>query len=153
MKTMARIRDMNGPIEPNIRSLCDALKGVSGVRTIASCQGHVFPASPPYVMFDAPVAFASALEKRLREDSMVNIPRLRVFWEVKGIFDGCYVLRFYLYSPALAQSARRWFRLELMERRLKADFMVLTTMVLMLSKRWPMECQIDAGDNDNHHTH
>lgn len=150
---MARIRDMNGPIEPNIKPLCDALNGMSGVRTIASCQGHVFPASPPYVMFDAPVAFAAALEKRLREDSMVRAPRLRVFWEIKGIFDGCYVLRFYLYSPVLAQSTGHWFCLNLMEQRLKADFLELTAMVRTLSKRWPMKCQIDAGDNEDHRTH
>ncbi|AVD70434.1 hypothetical protein CAY53_02195 [Desulfobulbus oralis] len=144
---MARIRDMKGCIEPNIRPLCEALNAVAGVRTIASCQGHVCPCSPPYVMFESPLAFAAALEKALREDSMANLPRLRVFWEVKGMFDGTYTLRFYLHSPDLAQSTRHWFRLNLMEQRLKADFRVLTAIILMLSERWPMKRHVNAGDN------
>lgn len=100
-------------------------------------------------MFESPLAFAAALEKALRENSMANSPRLRVFWEVKGMFDGTYALRFYLHSPDLAQSTRHWFRLNLMEQRLKADFRVLTAIILMLSERWPMKHHVNAGDKES----
>ena len=64
-----RIRDMDGPIEPAIKPLCDVLNAIPGVRTHASCQGHVYPCSAPYVMFYGPIEVAAALEKRLREDA------------------------------------------------------------------------------------
>lgn len=89
----------NAPVEPNIRGLVDALNAVPGVRTRASCQGHVFPGSPPYVMFEAPIAFASALERRLREDALSPKPRLPTLWTVEGIFDGEFQLRFFLIAP------------------------------------------------------
>ncbi len=50
-----RIRDMDGPIEPAIKPLCDVLNAVPGVQTIASCQGHICPCSAPYVMFYGPI--------------------------------------------------------------------------------------------------
>ena len=88
----------NTPMEPNIKGLVEVLDTVPGVRTRASCQGHVFPASPPYIMFDAPVDFASVLEKGLREDALSASPVLHTLWAIEGMFDAEYELCFRLYA-------------------------------------------------------
>lgn len=128
---MTRIRDMNGPIEPNIEPLCAALNGVPGVSTRASCQGHVFPASPPYVMFDAPVAFAAALEKQLREDAYSRAPRLQTLWIVEGMFDGEYELCFHLVAPEYREHGR--FCLKFSEKRLGKDFDIISSIIYKIS--------------------
>jgi hypothetical protein len=87
-----------------------------------------------YIMFEAPVDFAAALEKELREDAMYT-GRLRVFWEVRGMFDGDYALRFSLYSPALHELTGHWFSLALLEKRLKADFSVMEEIINNLHDR------------------
>ena len=102
-KMEGRIRDMNGPPESNIKPLCDVLNAVPGVRTHASCQGHIYPCNAPYVMFYGPLEVAAALEKRLREDAHSTRPALSTLWTVEGMFDGAYRMAFSLKPPRYAR--------------------------------------------------
>ena len=88
------------PVEAKMRILVDALNSLPQVETIASCQGHLCPASSPYVMFRAPTDFARALERRLREDFRAVKPLLKAEWTTVGMFDFNLEFYFYLYPAA-----------------------------------------------------
>lgn len=85
-------------IESAVRPLVAALNSISGVRTIASCQGHIFGGSP-YVYFEAPMQVASSIERWLREAAMDDQPQFQTNWIIQGWFNESYEMTFLLHSP------------------------------------------------------
>lgn len=91
---------MDQTIEPKISPLVDALNALPGVRTIASCQGHVTRISRPYVYFHCPPAVAEAMAARLHDLNMQD-DTLSYWWHLTGAFNGEHRLCFSLKAPDL----------------------------------------------------
>ncbi|EPY00246.1 hypothetical protein [Magnetospirillum fulvum] len=91
---------MDQTIEPKIRPLVDALNAIDGVRTIASCQGHVSRISRPYVYFHCPPAVAEAMAARLHDLNMQD-DTLSYWWHLTAAFNTEHRLCFSLEAPDL----------------------------------------------------
>ena len=85
-------------IEPAIKPLVDSLNAISGISTVASCEGH-FYGGAPYVYFNASVQIAASIERLLREAAIKNQPALMTEWSLDGMFNENYELAFCLRSP------------------------------------------------------
>lgn len=121
-------------IEPGIAPLVDAMNANPTVRTLASCQGHFWTGRPPFVAFTAPVAFASMLERMLRDDNYFGPNRLSTLWVVYGGFDAAFNLNFRLHAPLhkLAGPCSSTFK----RAALRSELAALTEIVQLLNGLW-----------------
>ncbi|MGE4278212.1 MAG: hypothetical protein AB7G62_01410 [Magnetospirillum sp.] len=85
-------------IDPKIQPLVDALNGIAGVRTIASCEGHFSRLRRPYVYFHCPPALAESMAARLRDFNKA----LSYWWRLSGEFNEVNRLCFLLEAPRLS---------------------------------------------------
>jgi hypothetical protein len=114
-----------GLIDTRIRQLVAALNVGSLVTTRSSCQGHgcLRMVTPPFVLFQAPQAFASALSLRLEQAASHESGTFSHYWTITGLFD-CGQMR---YRLSLGEKPRgSW---HLVRRRLDADFARLRELV------------------------
>jgi hypothetical protein len=74
------------------------------IRTVASCQGHIY-GKAPYVYFKAPVKIAASIERQLRKVALLDNAVLRTEWIIYALFDTDYTLTFLLHSPELDRGA------------------------------------------------
>ncbi len=109
-------------IDPLVRPLVSALTE-AGLRPVASCQGHWWRLSGPYVLFEAPVALAARLARRLDLAWRTGEPRLHAWWAITGLFAPEGELRFRLHPPAADGAG--WWQL----RKAQRDFGALAQLV------------------------
>ncbi|HFA59562.1 MAG TPA: hypothetical protein ENJ83_02620 [Rhodospirillales bacterium] len=109
-------------IDPLVRPLVSALTE-AGLRPVASCQGHWWRLSGPYVLFEAPVALAARLARRLELAWRTGEPRLHACWSIAGLFTPEGDLRFRLHPPAADGAG--WWQL----RKAQRDFGALAQLV------------------------
>ncbi len=86
-------------IEPKIQPLVEALNRLVGVKTIASCQGHITRIDHPYVYMSCPIEIAEALAARLIE--LWRHQGLHHHWHLTGTFNEIGKLCFVLEAPRL----------------------------------------------------
>lgn len=117
---------MDQPIDPKIRPLVEALNGIDGVRTIASCEGHFGRISDPYVYFHCPPATAESMAARL--DGLNHQGRLFHWWTLIGCFNCEHELCFRLHAPALDHgrgTIRTFVNYVLFRKRIDGDLALL----------------------------
>jgi hypothetical protein len=117
-------------LDPLIAPLVRAMNESGLFRTIASCQGHRWQATGPYVYFHSSIAAAAALQRCLNEDLYSNARRLCYYWEASSQFNPAYELCFRLHSPRLDRVG--WWR----ARRLEGDLITLQSMVAEVTQLW-----------------
>lgn len=94
-RSLARVAAMPLPrmsdeIEAGIRPVCDALNALPGVKTTASCEGHVYGwlpprnVSAPYVCFAAPSRVATLIGRALELAPYCGQPVLCGGWRLEG---------------------------------------------------------------------
>lgn len=99
MTTIKKLDWRLHPVEPRIRPLVDGLNSTGHIKTVASCEGHFWRASDPYVFFQCDTAIAEGLAVTL--SNLRQLARLSYRWTLDGIFDDQSGLRFRLSCPAL----------------------------------------------------
>lgn len=115
-------------IEPAVKPVVDSLNAISGVSTVASCEGH-FYGGPPYVYFKAPVQTAASIERLLRQAAVNDQPVFQTGWVIYGLFNEKYEQTFYLHSPEYHRRANSplqaaWL-FAVRRRRLNSDLSAL----------------------------
>lgn len=117
-------------IEPAIKPLVDSLNSITGVSTIASCEGHFFGGAP-YVYFKAPTQIAASVEHRLREALIKDQPVFMTDWSIEGMFNENYELTFLLHSPEYHCRTRSFlyaaWLFVVCRKRLNTDLLALAT--------------------------
>ncbi|MFZ4170373.1 hypothetical protein ACEV60_17165 [Enterobacter ludwigii] len=92
-------------LDTHISGLVKRLNAINGIRTIASCQGHVRLGKAPYVYFHASPALASRIEMHLRQAEAEGDRRLNTLWTLEGMFNEVGILMFRLHAPAYDRQA------------------------------------------------
>lgn len=133
------------PADPAIGALVDALGGVPGVTTRASCAGHLYRdtagclalGSAPYIAFTAPFRFACRLGQAVYYAG-IGAQRLRYAWSLIGWFtpEGEFLFRLSARRPSFLAWRRSWF---------DSDFARLSQIVLDMGGTISMS---DNGEAD-----
>lgn len=114
------------PAEPRIKPLVDAMNNTGLVQTIASCEGHFWRTSDPYVSFRCMPTVAEALANAL--DQIRWSGALHYCWTLQGVFDTSHRLAFTLRSEALSHDRCllvTFWRYVARRRQIDADLTVL----------------------------
>ena len=114
-------------IDPKIQPLVDALNGIAGVQTIASCEGHFSRISRPYVYFHCPPALAERFAVRLHNLYMADT--LHRWWHLTGCFNMEHQLCFCLEAPGLDHDRglfKTFVNYVIFRKRIDADLGVLS---------------------------
>ena len=88
------------PVDPKIWPLVDRMNQSGQIQTIASCEGHFWRTSDPYVYFSCAPAVAETLAGRL--DALKRDGLLYHHWGLEGVFDPGHRLGFVLRSGSLS---------------------------------------------------
>lgn len=75
---------IKAPIEPGVKSLCDALNALPGVHTLWSCEGHPEDGSRPYATFIAPSETAFAVHRAVSPSNVDG--GLEFCWNLTATF-------------------------------------------------------------------
>lgn len=120
-------------IDPDIAPLVRVMNDTGLIRTVFSCEGHLFKTDRPYIAYYASMAAGQAFARMLREDSDSPKPTLIYFWDNSPGFDMDLQIRFRLSSPQLNE-ALFWNK-----RHVRYDFDVMACMVQRLSQQFSPE--------------
>lgn len=147
------------PVDHKVWPLVDALNQTRKVQTIASCEGHFWRTSDPYVYFRCSPTAAEALAGTL--DTIRWSGALHHYWSLQGVFDTNHRLAFTLRAEGLSHERgllTTFWQYVLRRRRIDDDLVVL-------ARRLPqaLEHVDQAGDltrvqhptnqRDEHETH
>lgn len=115
-------------IDPHIADLVCAMNESGLVKTIASCQGHPYKLSDPYVYFAASEAIATRIESALREWTRGPEKCLGARWQLIGLFNSECQLRFRLMAWEYVDTSSsfwRWPIIFFKKRQIQRDFKLL----------------------------
>lgn len=137
-------------IDPKIRPLIAAMNQPhTGIKTIACCQGHFWPASSPYVYFKCTIQQARAIEARLRDASTHHK------WWLGGTFnrdlDLCFVIRAAAPEWATDKGSlfRRFFVYVIQRKRIDEDFALLGELITQKIE-YPVKLTRKIGGGEDH---
>ncbi|MCM2485649.1 hypothetical protein ACVCIC_01115 [Burkholderia glumae] len=126
-------------IDAAIRPVCDALNRIPGVRTLWSCGGHALRRSRPYVVFEAPEAFALKINRMLWLERHIT---LTYRWNMTANFKDSGELQWLIEAPGIPRG-HYW---PIARRRIDAELLTLASLISEVHSRG---ADVVDGDRDS----